>query len=131
MKTLIAGTFDNFHVGHQWLIWEAYNHVPAELVIIVARDKTVKRIKGKPPQNSELERLDRIQQEVVNFENIQVRLGRSDQDFWMTITEESPERILLGYDQQFNEAAAFKRFPKLKIERASAYQPNFFKSSKF
>lgn len=130
MKTLIAGTFDNFHVGHQWLIWSAINK-GGKVSVIVARDKTVKRIKSKSPKNKEALRLARVQIEIENTVSAQARLGRSDADFWQTIREENPTHILLGYDQHVQAADILKVFPDLIIERCNAYLPAVFKSSKF
>lgn len=130
IKTLVAGTFDNFHVGHQWLLWQAQSQA-SELVVIVARDKTVHKIKKQPPRNTETARLARVLTEFVSQPNTKVRLGRADQDFWETIKEENPEKILLGYDQKFDEATCAQKFPNICIERCTAYSPAFFKSSKF
>ena len=130
MKTLVAGTFDNFHIGHQWLIWSAY-HRSDKLVVIVARDKTVEQIKAQTPKNFERARMARVLMEFVSYPNTKVRLGRQDRDFWMTIEEEQPNLILLGYDQGFDEALCRKKFPNINIERCSAYGPDVFKSSKF
>lgn len=97
----------------------------------MARDETVKQIKSKPPRNNEKSRLERVQAEIKNTISAQARLGRSDADFWQTIREENPTHILLGYDQHVTEADILENFPNLKIERCTAYQPEFFKSSKF
>ena len=130
MKTLIAGTFDNFHVGHQWFIWSAIKQ-GSQTVIIVARDTTVTRLKKQTPCNSELNRLARIQNEIIALDTVSARLGRSDADFWETIREEAPDQILLGYDQHVKAEAINKTFPDIIITRCTAYQPDFFKSSKF
>ncbi len=97
----------------------------------MARDKTVKHIKSRPPKNTEDLRLKRVQTEIQNTLSAQARLGRSDADFWQTIREENPTHILLGYDQHVKEVQILEHFPHLKIERCSAYQPELFKSSKF
>jgi FAD synthetase len=130
MKTLIAGTFDNFHVGHQWFIWSAIKE-GSETVIIVARDKTVTRLKKQTPRNTELNRLARVKHEILNLETVSARLGRSDADFWETIREEKPDQILLGYDQHVTPEAINKTFPDITIKRCAPYKPEFFKSSKF
>ncbi len=130
MKTLIAGTFDNFHIGHQHYVWSGYTH-SSELHIIIARDNTVFKIKGKKPRNSEVKRYERVIYEFTHFENVEVRLGRADQNFFKTIEEVAPERILLGYDQQFNLENFANTFPNILVERAQPYSPEFFKSSKF
>lgn len=99
--------------------------------IIVARDKTVKQIKSMEPKNQELNRLKRVQTEISSVPDAQARLGREDADFWETIREENPDKILLGYDQHVQESQILEHFPELKIERCTAYKPDFFKSSKF
>ncbi len=100
-----------------------------ELVIIIGREGTVERIKGRKPRHSENQRLERIQAENIN--RTRVRLGREDGDVWKTIQEESPDGILLGYDQQFDETQCRERFPNIQILRAEPYAPEHFKSSKF
>lgn len=130
VKVLIAGTFDNFHVGHQWLIWSAVQQGNA-VTIIVARDATVEKLKQQAPRNQESERLQRVQNEVAHLKHVMPRLGRADADFWQTIEESNPEKILLGYDQHLDETQLSKRFPQIKVQRCDAYQPKWFKSSKF
>ena len=130
MKILVAGTFDNFHIGHQWLIWSA-KAKGESLVIIVARDKTVTRIKGSAPKNQERARMGRVLVDLVSTQHTTVRLGRKDADFWVTIAEESPDMIYLGYDQHFDEVQCAEKFPHIKIERCSSYAPEIFESSKF
>ena len=117
-------------MGHQWSIWSAFQKSES-MCIIVARDKTVAKIKGRPSKNSELDRLERVQTETNSEPNIKVRLGRADGAFWETLKEEAPDKLILGYDQHFKEADILAHFPNLKIERATAYAPEIFKSSKF
>lgn len=130
IKTLIAGTFDNFHVGHQWLIWSAIKQ-GSVVTIIVARDKTVESIKEMKPRNTETNRLKRVSSEVAGLSTVTTRLGRTDANFWQTIAEENPDLIMLGYDQHVQESQILEHFPNLKIERCTPYKPEFFKSSKF
>lgn len=125
-KGFIAGTFDVFHVGHQFLLWSAAQKVE-NLVIVVARDETVKRIKNRDPQHTELKRLERIERE--GIPSALVRLGRLDQDFLRTLQEESPDILFLGYDQVKDVSWIESEFPDLKIIRLEAYSPQHFKSS--
>jgi len=127
-KLFVAGTFDHFHAGHQFFLWSAHKMCD-EMVIIIARDSTVKRIKGKNPLYTEEERFHRVKAE--NIPKAIVRLGREDGDFFHTLREEMPNGLLLGYDQLLDEEAVRKRFPLLEIMRAKAYKSNYFKSSKF
>ncbi len=128
-RVLCAGTFDHFHLGHQFYLWTALTP-DSQLTIIVARDATVKRLKGFLPDQGETERLARLEAEFKGFP-VRVRLGRADQDFLKTVQEENPDIIRLGYDQRISETFLKNAFPKIDIERAEAFAPEFFKSRYF
>ena len=131
-KILCAGTFDNFHVGHQFFLWNAQGFAD-QMVVILARDKTVFSIKNRLPKNDENARAERVCREFSAQKNdqIKVRLGRRDADFFRTISEENPDVIFLGFDQKFDQKKCSKIFPRIKIVRSKKYFPEFFKSSKF
>ena len=125
---LVAGTFDFFHMGHQFLLWKAITKCH-QLTIIIARDQTVQKVKGKLPYHNEDQRLQKVAKE--NFPNAQIQLGREDGNHFKTLEMLSPEGIFLGYDQKFDERRAQYLFPELEIVRAEPYHPQFFKSSRF
>jgi FAD synthetase len=127
-KILVGGTFDHLHVGHQFLLHQAKGSCEC-LIVVVAREATVLRVKGKVPKNSEATRLEKIQSQ--NLPNTVVRLGREDGNFHRTIEEENPEAIFLGYDQRFNEYEGQKKFPHIQFVRVEPYFPEFFKSSRW
>lgn len=127
-KVFVGGTFDGLHVGHQFFLWNAVS-LASEMVVVVARDETVLRYKKQMPRFLENERLSRVCAE--NLPHTQVRLGRRDGDFFQTLREESPDILLLGYDQRLDPAAVQKQFPTLRIERADPFAPEFFKSARF
>lgn len=127
-KVFVAGVFDNFHIGHQYLLWTA-SQIAEQMVIVVARDTTVEKIKGRASKNNEIKRLDRIKEE--GIPNSFIRLGRSDGQFWKTLEEENPDVLCLGYDQNLNEQDASQRFPHLVIHRCRQFFPQYFKSSKY
>lgn len=127
-KLFLAGTFDHFHVGHQFFLWQG-KVMCEEMVVIIARDRTVERIKGKTVTHSEEKRLQRVKQE--NLPRTIVRLGREDGDFLRTLREEMPDALLLGYDQRFDESTLEALFPNMKVIRVEAYKPHCFKSSKY
>ncbi len=130
MKIFIAGTFDNFHVGHQYLLWKGY-YDSDKLIIIIARDETVKKIKGVSPKNNELIRLNRVKMEFKKNNNISIKLGNRNGDFIKTLKNENPDILFLGYDQAVNLKKIKNIFPKIKIKIIKSYFPQFFKSSKF
>ena len=45
-KIVIAGTFDILHPGHVYFLKEARKHGDS-LVVVIARDETVKNLKGE------------------------------------------------------------------------------------
>ncbi len=128
MKYFLAGTFDQLHVGHQHFLWTAVSQA-TDLHIIVARDKTVEQIKKHAPQNNENQRLQRIREE--KLPHTEVSLGREDFDIFKTLSDASPDVLFLGYDQRVDTQKIQETFPDLKILRAKAYAPQFFKSSLF
>ncbi len=128
MKIFVAGTFDPLHIGHQWLLWNATKKA-TEMTVVVATDITVRRIRGRDPFYSEEDRLVRLQEEMLP--HTKIRLGREDGDFIQTLHEESPNILLLGFDQRADERLIKKEFPDLEIFRAEKYFPEFFKSSHF
>lgn len=127
-KVFVAGVFDHGHIGHQYLLWKAFE-LAEEMVVIIARDENVKKIKGNFPQNNEKKRLQRIQEE--NIPKCTVRLGRLDGKFYKTLAEENPDILFLGYDQKINEKEVLQSFPHIVIHRCAQYFPQYFKSSKF
>ena len=127
-QLLIAGTFDRFHVGHQFFIHSA-SEMCDRLTIIVGREGTITRIKGRAPQHTESDRCARIEKE--NIPHATVRLGREDGNVWETIREVNPDGILLGYDQRFDEEKGRALFPHMQFLRSESYAPEHFKSSKF
>jgi len=138
-KYFLAGTFDHFHVGHQYLCWKALEIIKNnthnyEFIILIARDKTVQNIKKITPTNNEQKRLKRLEQEFKDFglgKNIFIRLGRLDANFKKTLIEVNPDIIFLGYDQHFNKNI-LENFDKIiEIKRIKPYGEKYFKSSKF
>jgi len=58
-KVMCAGTFDIIHPGHLYYLSEAKKHGD-KLVVVVARDNTSEKFKGKKPVHSERERLEAV-----------------------------------------------------------------------
>ena len=59
IKVLVFGTFDIFHEGHMNLLRQAKMHGDF-LGVVVARDATVLKVKGRSPRYSEQERVQVI-----------------------------------------------------------------------
>ena len=124
------------HIGHQYLLWTAVNSLrragrgASKMVVIVARDENVLRIKGKRPHFNQQERIDRISREFLP--NSEVKLGGDNLDeFFQTLADEKPDAIFLGYDQRLQFPAKLLEELGIEIVRVGAFHPEFFKSSYF
>ncbi len=123
---MVFGTFDILHPGHIHMLKEAERYGDS-LVIIVAKDSTVKKIKGRLPIHSETVRLKSLEALAIAD---RVRLGNSG-DKHQVIREEKPDVIALGYDQKFFTEGLDKVLEKpITIVRLSPYKPEIYKSSK-
>ncbi|HAK88779.1 MAG: hypothetical protein A2X55_05975 [Nitrospirae bacterium GWB2_47_37] len=126
-KVVCAGTFDHFHPGHIDFLKQA-KALGDELVVIVARDETVKRIKGFLPTNNESRRRDDVKGTDIPDSAV---LGNLDTDIFQILEELQPDVIALGYDQRVSEEEIAKRFPLCEIVRLASFQPEKYKSSFF
>lgn len=123
------GTFDIFHRGHENFLKQARERGDY-LIVVIARDKTVLKIKGKLPRNNEKARLQTIIKSGLANEII---LG-SLTDKYKIIKKFRPNIIGLGYDQKaFTEKLEekLKEYKlKTKIIKLKPYYPTKYKSSK-
>ncbi len=129
VRVMVAGAFDFLHPGHLDLFRQA-KALGDELVVVVARDQSVEKTKGKKPVFSENERL-----EVVASVRIVDRAVLGGSGHWFDVLlDVRPDVLLLGYDQKVDETAlnAFlaKNGLKTKVVRAESFEAHKFKSSK-
>lgn len=100
-KTVViaSGVFDLLHLGHVKFLEEAKRTggENAELIVVIARDNTVEKMKGRKPIMSEDQR--RALVESLKVVDIAV-LGFENLDIGEVITKIKPDIIALGYDQQ-------------------------------
>jgi len=104
---LASGVFDLLHYGHIKFLEEAKKHdgPDAKLVVIVARDETVKKLKGRPPVIPEDQRRALVEAlEVVD----EALLGYEDMDLEAVINRIKPDVIAIGHDQDDIEAQTRK-----------------------
>ena len=59
-KVMVFGTFDIFHPGHEHMLKEAKEYGD-ELIVVVARDANVKKVKGRLPMHDENQRVFQIE----------------------------------------------------------------------
>lgn len=102
VKVLASGVFDLVHYGHVRFIEEAkkIGGKNTRLIVIVARDRTVQRLKGRKPIISEDQRRAVIESLKPVDEAI---LGYEDLSFEDTILKVNPNIIAMGHDQQVLE----------------------------
>jgi FAD synthetase len=95
---LASGVFDLLHLGHVKFLEEAKKAggENAKLVVIVARDSTVKDTKGRKPIMPENQR--RALVESLRVVDVAV-LGIEDFDVGEVIERVKPDVVALGYDQ--------------------------------
>jgi len=130
IKTVLTfGTFDLLHPGHLYYLQEA-KKLGNKLVVIVATDYNVEKIKGKKPVNNQehrkelVEALEIVDKAIVGFED----------DMMKSVEKVRPEIVCLGYDQKPSNEELEKMFEekgiKAKIARAEPYREELYKSSK-
>lgn len=95
---LASGTFDLIHYGHVKYLEEAkkIGGKNAELIVIVARDSTVKNRKGKKPVMPEHQRRSLVEALRVVDKAI---LGFEDFDMIGILRKIEPDIIAVGHDQ--------------------------------
>jgi FAD synthetase len=136
VRILVFGTFDMVHPGHRHFFKQARALArasrpprPPYLMVSLARDKNVKRIKGKRPAASEKVRLANIK---ALPEVDQATLGALG-DHIPHIVRLKPDIIALGYDQiayvRGLKTALKKAGISPQIARLKPYRPKIYKTS--
>jgi FAD synthetase len=114
---LASGAFDLLHYGHVYYLTEAKRSggKNAKLVVIIARDAMIKKLKGSGPIISEDERRAVVESLKVVDEAI---LGYENLNMIGVITALKPDIVALGHDQK-NIASKLQNIlakEKLKIQ---------------
>lgn len=124
------GTFDGVHQGHLNMFKQARRlSKNPYLIVSIARDKNVLRIKNKLPFNKENTRKKIVEETGIPEKVI---LG-SLKNYLEHIVKESPDYIALGYDQIHYTENLKKDLKNLglspKIRRLKPYKENIYKNS--
>lgn len=119
---MVFGTFDLLHEGHHFLINDARSR--GRVTIVVAQGKNVERIKGRPPQETDDERIAALR---AAFPDTTVVLG-DPTDFLKPLRDLKPDLLLFGYDQKLPPRVQEVDLP-CPMERAESHCPEVFKSS--
>lgn len=132
-KTAIAfGSFDVLHPGHIHYLKGASRY--GKLIVVVARDNSIKKLKGRAPVIDEKSRLEIVGS--LRFVDRSV-LGdriRKWNDIYKILLRYRPDYIVLGYDQKV-DTAYLNRFLeenklRSKIVRLRPFRSEGYKSRK-
>ena len=111
-RVLVGGTFEILHPGHIEFLKRASSL--GKLYVVVARDSTVERLKGKRPILDEGSRLKVVSSLRYVYEAF---LG-SERDIMDSVERVKPDIIFLGPDQAFDEEEL-----ALRAEKRLSYRP--------
>jgi FAD synthetase len=129
---LATGVFDLLHLGHLRFLEESKKKggPRSRLVVVVARDKTVFRRKGKGPVIPEDQRRELVAALRVVDRAI---LGREEVDLLGILREVKPDIVCVGYDQDEIRAAVTRVIGKerlpIRVIRIRRFGPIGFNSS--
>ena len=124
MKVLASGVFDLLHYGHIRFLEEAKKtgEPQAKLIVVIASDYTVTKLKGKPPVIPEDQRCATVEALKVVDEAL---VGYRDIDLEKVIETIKPDIIAVGHDQhdieeEIKRLVEEKKF-KIKIKRIGRF----------
>ena len=131
-KIMVFGTFDMIHPGHEHLFEQA-RALAADpyLIVSVARDSNVERIKGFRPRKSEGARRAQLAAHALVDEAV---LG-DETGYLEHIKRVAPDIIALGYDQEGEYVERLQSNLKeaglgAQVVRLKAHKPEEYKTSK-
>jgi FAD synthetase len=121
-RVMVGGTFDIIHPGHIYYLSEASKL--GLVYAVVARDSTVRRVKGREPVNDELTRL-----EVVNSLKFVYKAVLGDEEnIFKSIEVVKPDVILLGPDQPVDERLISRYLDTIGLKAEVLRLPSRYKS---
>jgi FAD synthetase len=129
-RVMVFGSFDPLHEGHRSLFRQARRHGD-ELIVVVARDVNIRKLKGREPREPEQRRLAIVRREPL----VDDALLGDEKDLLKVILQQQPDAIILGYDQatfgdeELRHLLA-ERGLEPEIMRAVAFEPERYKSSR-
>lgn len=130
MKTvLLFGTFDGLHEGHKYLLREA-KKMGDRVVVVLALDEVVKRLKGRPPKHTYEERFATLDREgladgIIPSDEIE--------GTYSVVQSIQPDIVVFGYDQQELQRDLTDYLQKtnknIRTVTLAAFEPERYKSS--
>jgi len=128
-KIMIFGTFDGLHKGHLNFFKQAKNFIKNSFLIVsIARDKNVLRIKKRKPLLGEKERFALVKR--CDLVDKVILAGKVN--YLAHILKEKPDIIALGYDQKAYVKDLKKDLKNkgilIKIIRLKPYKKKIYKN---
>ena len=129
---LASGAFDLLHYGHVYYLERAKKAggQNAKLIVIVARDRTVEKLKGARPVFPEEQRRALVESLRVVDEAV---LGYEDLDMLKVMEKVKPDIIALGYDEEKAEAELRRLIAEknldIQVARVSRFEEEDLASS--
>ncbi|MFA6324852.1 MAG: adenylyltransferase/cytidyltransferase family protein [Candidatus Paceibacterota bacterium] len=128
-KIMVFGTFDGVHLGHLNFFKQARGLTKTPFLIIsIARDVNVEKIKGEKPEFREAKRI-----KLVKETKLADKVILASKDKYLShILKEKPDIIALGYDQKDYVKELKKDLKskdiKIKIVRLKSYKKHIYKN---
>lgn len=119
VKIMATGTFDLLHMGHIYYLKEA-KKLGDKLVVVVARDSTVRKLKHEPVTPEEM-RIGIVRELKMVDEAV---LGYED-DMYAVVKEIKPDIIALGYDQIHDEKKIENELKKRNLDAQVVRLPKY------
>ena len=132
MRTIVVfGTFDRLHPGHEAFLKQAGEHA-ARVIVCLARDHTVKKLKGyKPSEHYKLRKA------ALEDSGLVTRVIKGDffQGGFRGVSLVQPDAIGIGYDQDDLKIALEEWMEKYRVNipiiTMNPFHPDKYKSSLF
>lgn len=137
VRVLVGGTFDGLHMGHVFLLSFARRRGAAlarklgrsgvHLSVVIARDESVQRIKGRLPHHDQSERRSLIGA-LAPVDRVFVGSARN---FLASVRRANPDLVVLGYDQAGDWEERLRRAGiDARVARCPSYHGHRLKSSR-
>ncbi len=127
---LVFGTFDLIHEGHLSFFEQARKLSQNPLLVVsIARDQNVKKIKGQRPRNSEQSR----RRQIAKLPQVDLAVLGGLRNHIPHIVKINPDYIALGYDQKAYVKGLRQDLRQAgilpKILRLKPFKPKVYKTS--
>ncbi|MEM0459899.1 MAG: DUF357 domain-containing protein [Thermofilaceae archaeon] len=109
-RVIVGGAFEILHPGHLHLLRRAREL--GRVIVIVARDSTIQKLKGRPPIVPEQQRLEVVKS--IRYVD-EAYLGSDPLDVEGVLLKLRPDIVLLGPDQHYLEELVREAISRLNL----------------